>query len=168
MKRLLSTLMLLAICAAGFAQDKIAGIGRMIDEGKVDFSYKYDVDGKIPIGAKGTATVQGECYMSRGNGLSIYCDGKTRWTVDEEAKEVYIEEAVQGEVLETIRTYASHAKNLQVSSTDISGSFVSDDGASTIHFRISGITPSEKTEDLSIFKFNTSGLGSDWVVTDLR
>jgi hypothetical protein len=45
---------------------------------------------------------------------------------------------------------------------------VDEEAGSTVHFRISGITPSAKTGDLSIFKFNTSGLGSDWVVTDLR
>ena len=158
----------LAACIAASAQDQIAAIGTMISEGKVDFNYRYDIDGKIPIGASGKATVQGDCYMSKGNGLSVYCDGETRWTVDEEAKEVYLEEAVPGEVLALIKAYAAQARNLQVSKTDISGSFVDEEAGSTVHFRISGITPSAKTGDLSIFKFNTSGLGTDWVVTDLR
>ena len=158
----------LAACIAASAQDQIAGIAAMISEGKVEFSYKYDIDGEIPIGANGKATVQGDCYMSKGNGLSIYCDAETRWTVDEQAREVYIEPAVPGEVLALIKAYAAQARNLQVSKTDISGSFVDEEAGSTVHFRISGITPSEKTGDLSIFKFNTSGLGSDWVVTDLR
>ena len=45
---------------------------------------------------RGHALVQGECFFINGNGLEIYCDGKTAASIDRESKEVIIE-SIEGE-----------------------------------------------------------------------
>ena len=75
--------------------------------------------------------------------MEIYCDGKTRWTVDPESKEVYIETA---EGIEELALWQDNMKELSL--TDVRYLPLSD--------------------DLSPFTFDTAALDASWVVTDLR
>ena len=87
--------------------------------------------------------MQGECYRAVGNGMEIYCDGATRWTVDPASKEVYIETAGG---LEELLAWKDSITELSV--TEVKYLPLSD--------------------DLSAFRFDTESLDDAWVVTDLR
>ncbi len=66
-------------------------IGRVASSA-VGFSYSYVMDdGRAKVTGKGTVSMQGDSYLIRGNGLEIYCDGRTRWTVDSAAMEAVAE-----------------------------------------------------------------------------
>lgn len=91
----------------------------------------------------GSLVLQGDCYHAKGNGLEIYSDGHTRWTVDRESKEVYIESSTG--TTEVFR-YEDSVKELSL--TDI--------------------RYSPANVDTSEFFFDTDSLGDEWIVTDLR
>lgn len=91
----------------------------------------------------GSLVLQGDCYHAKGNGLEIYSDGHTRWTVDRESKEVYIESSAG--TTEVFR-YEDSVKELSL--TDI--------------------RYSPANVDTSEFFFDTDSLGDEWIVTDLR
>ena len=57
----------------------------------VEFSYSFVMHASAPVSGNGTAKVQGECFSVDGNGMKIMCDGRTRWIVDEKAREVIVE-----------------------------------------------------------------------------
>ena len=57
----------------------------------VEFSYSFVMHASAPVSGNGTAKVQGECLAVSGNGMKILCDGRTRWIVDEKAREVIVE-----------------------------------------------------------------------------
>ena len=58
----------------------------------VEFTYSFSTKGNMTIKGDGKATVQGDCFFVDGNGMEIYCDGKSRWTVDGYSKEAIIED----------------------------------------------------------------------------
>lgn len=62
---------------------------------RLDYSFS-SVSGSARYIGDGEINVQGECYLLSGNGLDIYCDGSTVWTLDSSAKEVIIDSAEQG------------------------------------------------------------------------
>ncbi len=117
-------------------------LGRIRSERAV-LEYECVTRGPAPLHLQGTLALQGNCYLAKGNGMEIYCDGITRWTVDPEEKEVYIEDAggIQ-EILEGDNSLESLSiKNLKYI---------------------------PQTGGLRDFRFDTSSLDSSWVVTDLR
>lgn len=87
--------------------------------------------------------VQGDCYYAKSSGYRIYCNGGTRWTVDDAHREVYVDKA-RG--LAELEHFASSVKDLKIRKID--------------YLPLS--------DDLSSFAFDTSGLAKDWIITDLR
>ena len=59
----------------------------------VSFSYTYSVNSKVKIQGSGSAMLQGDAFYMKGNGLEIWCNGKTKWTVDRTAGEAVVESA---------------------------------------------------------------------------
>ena len=58
----------------------------------VSFNYEYVVDdGRARITGGGSIDMQGEAYLMNGDGLEVFCDGRTRWTVDRQSREVVVE-----------------------------------------------------------------------------
>lgn len=53
--------------------------------------FSYVTRGDIPVKGFGTVWICRDAFVIRGNGLVVLCDGKTRWTIDEEAQEIYAE-----------------------------------------------------------------------------
>ena len=117
-------------------------LGRLETE-RVSLKYKIVLDSEPPIHLEGSLTLEGNCYLAVGNGLEIYSDGSTRWTVDPAEKEVYIENS------DGIREVLQYRDSL----TD---------------FSISELRYLDWSEDLSAFVFDTAKLSPDWIVTDLR
>ena len=145
MKRLIISLLavLLLPLAAGAQQPQLAGIAAHLQTDRISLHYDCTYTQDAPMRLTGTLLIQGDCYYAKGNGMEIYCDGKTRWTVDPESKEVYIETA---EGLEELAAYRDSLSEL----------------------KISELRYLPLSEDLSDFHFDVSALGTDWVVTDLR
>lgn len=145
MKRLLCTLVL-ALCTLGTlrAQSAVTDeiIARLRDS-RVSLKFSCTLEDGVNIELSGSLIAQGNCFIVKGNGLEIYSDGKTRWTVDPKEKEVYLEE---GNEISEILGYRDQIRNLQ----------------------LKDIKYEQPGEDLSAFRFDCSNLDEGWIVTDLR
>lgn len=168
MKRLFTLLISSFIVLAANAQVRLEGFRTMLADSRVSASYSYDVDGTVPVGGKGTVIVQGNCWTSKGNGMRIYCDGTSIWTVDEEAKEVYIEQAMDDSVQSVVGRFIDKATEIRSSKGVITGSFTDETSGGKVRFRIADVKSTPTSSDLSAFRLRTETLGKDWVVTDLR
>ena len=73
------------------AQGPLDAFAGQLASGEVTFKYSFEVQGDVPLKGSGQASLQGPCYHVFGNGLDIWCDGKTRWTIDQSAREAYVE-----------------------------------------------------------------------------
>lgn len=58
----------------------------------ITFSYSFTMRGNAPVRGEGTAVLQGNMFIVKGNGMEIWCDGKSRWTADRAAKELIVED----------------------------------------------------------------------------
>lgn len=134
----------LLFCLAANSQERLAReiLGKL-DSNRVSFTYSCTMTEDVPVKLDGTILAQGSCYLAKGNGLEIYSDGITRWTVDPQAKEVYIE--VSGGIEEVL-----------------------DNSDAVKDLKISNLIYSPYQEDVETFTFDTSILDSSWVITDLR
>lgn len=110
---------------------------------RISLQYACTIAQPAPVQLSGDLLIQGDCYRAKGNGMEIYCNGTTRWTVDPESKEVYIE-AAGG--IEELVPWQDNLEDLSL--TDVRYLPLSD--------------------DLSPFTFDTTALDTSWVVTDLR
>ena len=141
MKKLLCTLFsLLALGAALSAQTTLEQIAPRLADSRVSLDYSFSY-GKVRC--SGTITIQAPCYKAVGNGVEIWNDGSCRWTVDREAKEVYIETP------ESPEDYMTYLQGI----TDL---------------KLTGVKYSPLSEDLTKFIFDVDALSDEWVVTDLR
>ena len=94
MKRffLLTVTVFFACWAFAQEQGPLDDFAANLASGEVSFKYSFEVKGDIPMKGNGTAALYGTSYHVLGNGMELWCDGKTRWTLDRNAKEAYIEE----------------------------------------------------------------------------
>ena len=146
MKKLILCLMafVLALTAsAQSVQEQVAGIAAHLETNRISLRYDCTFTQDAPVKLTGTLLVQGTRYQAKGNGMEIYCDGETRWTVDPASKEVYVEEAGG---LDELMAW----------------------GDSLTDLKLSDVRYLPLSEDVSAFRFDTAALDDDWVVTDLR
>ena len=95
MKRLTALLlMLLGVAAAG--QNVVTDFAKTLSDACASFGYTYSMSGQVPLSGSGTILLQGDAFVMKGDGLEVYCDGATRWTVDTAAEECYIESVKEG------------------------------------------------------------------------
>lgn len=137
---LLALLLPLSLAAQ---EQQLADIASHLRTNRVTLHYDCVFTQDTPVHLTGVLTIQAPCYRAVGNGMEIYNDGTTRWTVDPESKEVYIEDA---EGLEELIAWEESLSDLKI--TDVK------------------YLPLQ--EGLSDFRFDTSALDASWVVTDLR
>ena len=169
MKKILTISAILLVSLAAFAQDPVAMLREKLEKGRVTLDYKYDINGNVPFGGSGTATIQGNCYHSSGNGLEIWCNGTTKWTLDSEAKEVYVENAEGMDELQNIvESYLAHMTDVKTVADGLSGVFTNPSDGTKINIRISGIKYAPASGGKKDFTFNTVKLDDSWFVTDLR
>ena len=168
MKRIVIILLLAALGPAIMAQSGTESLKQLLEGNRVSFSYALTATDKVQVKTNGTALIDGECYRISGNGLDIYCDGSTKWTIDNQAKEVYLEPS-EGtrEFLADPSALLEHVHNLTVGEKVVSGVF-RDPAGMEVTFRFTSIKSSAQSGSTSGFTFDTSSLSSDWVVTDLR
>lgn len=87
---------LLSLCAPAGLQaagnDPVKAFADRVAASLVKFGYSYEmIDGDVKMTGSGSVSVQGDSYRMSGDGLEIWCDGRSVCTVDDSAKEVVIE-----------------------------------------------------------------------------
>lgn len=125
---------------------QLENIVAMVQTNRVSASVEckaFVAESSTPVTIKADILAQGDCYYADSFGYRIYCNGTTRWTVDSENKEVYIEKA--GGIME-LADFIHMVEDLQIKK----------------------LQQSALSEDLSAFIFITEGLGKEWIITDLR
>jgi hypothetical protein len=96
-KYLIFTVILLSLsiftsAAVSFSSDDVlSDFMQKASSSYVTFSYTYSVDSQVKINGSGTAEVQGNSFYMKSSGMEIWCNGKTKWTVDRASSEAVIE-----------------------------------------------------------------------------
>lgn len=137
---------------------------------QIEAEYQISVS-QTRITGEAAIDVQGDAYVMKTEGMTVYCDGQTIWTVDEESKEVYIEP------VGTSGNMYSDNVLLSLINSDSVEFFFKDNGVlSHMKARLPDST-SVSAEVLSFATDNKksvtffqpqSEFGTDWIVTDLR
>lgn len=145
MKKILPLLLagLLPVLTSFAQQPRPAEILARLHTDRISLRFSCVLALDVPMPLAGTLLLQGECYRAEGGGMEVFCDGTTRWTVDPDAKEVYVESAGGLEEVLALRD-------------------------SLTELKISELRYLPLSDDLSAFRYDTAALGPDWVVTDLR
>lgn len=159
----------MAICA--YAQADIASLKARLDTCRVELSYKYDVAGptSVKVSGSGHIVLDGKCYKAEGNGLSFICNGTTRWTVDQAAKEVYIENSAgTEEFLTDTSTGKSRVSDFKMEGNRARGSFLDPKSGNNLIFQLDEIKMTKSGIYSKEFEFDTSKLDKTWIITDLR
>lgn len=169
MKKFALILCAALLCPFLRAQDSTEALRQLLEGSRVSFKYSLTVQDKVQVRTNGTALIDGECYSISGNGLEIFCDGSTKWTIDSEAHEVYLESS-EGtrEFLADPAAWLQQVHNLTVGEKAVSGVFRDPAQGTEISFRFTSISSAPQSGSISGFVFDTSSLGPEWVVTDLR
>ncbi len=83
-----------AVAAQEVSGDAVLSLATDLGRSHVSFDYKYVMKGSnISLRGGGSLTVQEVCYFIEGDGLKIWCDGSSVWTLDVMEEEVVIESA---------------------------------------------------------------------------
>ncbi len=125
----------------------------------VDFSVAVSESSNLTGNA--VISFQGTSFKMSGNGIEAYCDGVSFWTLDKEAREVYIE-SLTPESEEYMRELSAKLMELKQNSKS---SFISPEGQE-VHIKVNSIKKSDG-KDISSFR-PSQKFDSSWVVTDLR
>ena len=175
MRKLVATLLLTTLALTAMAQGGIPLLDR-VEGHRVQFHYTYSLSQKgSPFKeiSDGDVTVEGNAYVLEGLGLKVVSNGSTRWSIDEEAKEMVIE-TVEKENLFTnpalfIASYRNYLDQIRVNaqgedSLDVTLTLEDENKA---HFVLSGIRflPQQGKSDFSV---DGKSLEKSYVITDLR
>lgn len=150
--------------------DDAARIAALLSGNRVSFDYSaISEGGNGAFKSKGKAVIQDRCFAVKGDGIEIYGDGSSRWTVDPKAKEVCIESITDAArtPFEDPEGFFAGIEDLRYDGNTITGTYVDPSDNSRIRCRISGIRAVPSDGDKSSFSF-TVPEGNGWVVTDLR
>lgn len=163
------------VCALSYAQTSIPQLDRAAGK-RVTFNYEYSLS-KDGAGfskvTEGKVLVEDNAYRLDGLGLTIVCNGETRWTHDASAAEVVIENAEQDNILTNpallISSYRGYGNALHVkggSRDSLDVVYDVDDNVKA-RFVLTSIVYSEP-QGKSDFTFDVKSLPDDSVITDLR
>ncbi len=80
--------------SAAAQSDPVGNFATQVAESRVTFDYSYVMKNpKLSIHGSGGVIAQDNCYYLEGNGLKVWSDGSSVWTMDVDAGEVVIEPA---------------------------------------------------------------------------
>ena len=162
-------MLLLAAALPLAAQKDAASLKALVDSNRVSFKYTLSAKDMPQISTTGTVILDGPCYHLSTKGAEIWCDGTTKWTVDTEAKEVYIESS-EGtrEFMVDPTAHLDRVDGLKVSEKQVSGVYNEVTQGAAVAFKLTSIKSSPLTGGTREFFFDVSTLGDEWVITDLR
>lgn len=91
--RIFAVAVLFALGATASARSRtLSDFIEKVSGSLVSFDYAYSMpSGKTKMTGSGQVRVLGSSFRMEGNGLEIWCDGKTRWTVDRISEEALVE-----------------------------------------------------------------------------
>ena len=168
MRRFFYILVAAAVSMTAAAQNSVESLRAMLDSNRVSFKYTISAKDRPQIGTSGTMLIDGDCYHMSTKGADIWCDGMTKWTVDSEAKEVYIEKADIRDFLSNPSAYLDLMEDLKFSDKSVSGVYNEPSQGAAVAFKLTSIKYSPLTGNSVQFFFDVSVLDDEWVVTDLR
>ena len=169
MKRLSMKIILAAACISAAAQNSAAALLKRVEGKRLSFDFTLTTADKVPVKHNGSVLIDGSCYHVEDNGMDIWCDGRTKWTVDNAAKEVYVEDpGGEADILASPSTLLGNVSNLIAGETSVSGKYTGDGPGKGSTFVLTSIKTSEPKGNADEFSFNTLSLKSPWVITDLR
>ncbi len=77
--------------------DLVASFSQRVASSRLIMDYSFVMEGgAVRVVGDGNVTVQGSCYFLEGDGVRVWCDGTSVWTMDMGAEEVVIESADSG------------------------------------------------------------------------
>lgn len=168
MKKMIAYLLLSLSASLAWAQPKeVMDLAAMLDSTRVEVTYYYENAGKIPLG-NGSAVLQGRKYKVFEGNSSYYCDGKALWSVMPDIKEVYIEKAgSDSDLFGNISSVLKEVKDFSRNGNELKFSVLLPGNDERIYckVRINRESPFDTAEN---FSYDTGGLGSNWIITDLR
>ncbi len=127
----------------------------------LDVDFSVELSESADMTGNAVVSFQGKAFIMSGNGVEAYCDGTTIWTLDLEAKEVYIE-SVTPETESYMKDLKPRLTALEKGS---SASFLSPEGQK-VNIRVNSV---KKTAGKDISSFRpVRDFDSSWVITDLR
>lgn len=184
--------LVLPVAAFSQSQDAYKAFCSKLSASMTSFSYTYKVDGKIPLSGSGNVVLQGDSFSLKGDGIEVFCDSKTRWTVDRAAKEAYAEPADADFAANPALLVGNLDRHFKLSSTSpltlvpvdskigLRSVVLVFDGQTLKQLRltssdgnmttivISALKHAPLSKDLSEFSFDPKTLGKEYVITDLR
>ena len=163
MKRIVMIFTALLMAGAGLQAQEIL---TRFSTDRISCKYSYTIDIPITLNYEGDALVQGDCYHLKGNGIEIFCDGASQWTVDAEAREVYIENAE--EVENILKEFLTYSKDIKATGNTVTGTLIDTEDDTNIKFALKEITYLPLNDDLTPFKLDVESLDETYLVTDLR
>lgn len=96
--RLLIMTALSLMTMQSFAQNSLESLRKLLSSSPVTMVCDYDtMIRNAKVTGHSELNIQGQMYTMRGNGLEVYCDGSTLWTMDESSREVVIESCLSNE-----------------------------------------------------------------------
>jgi outer membrane lipoprotein-sorting protein len=88
--------LIVALSLASFAADamsrSLSEFLKTVSDSQVSFEYSFVMNREgAKITGDGSVTLQDDAFRLSGNGLEMWCDGSTSWTVDRSAEEILIQ-----------------------------------------------------------------------------
>lgn len=175
MKKVLSIVALAFFCCCAFAQERIPLLDKVQGQ-RVRFHYTYSLSQNgAPFRdiTDGDVSLEGNAYVLEGLGLKIISNGNTRWSLDETARELVIEQVEKEDLFTNpalfIASYHDHMDSIKVNHADEDNLDVTLtlDENTQARFKLTGIVygPPQGKSDFSL---DEKSLPSDYVITDLR
>lgn len=149
--------------------DKVAGQ-------RVQFHYSYSLSQKGQSFREitdGNVTVEDNAYSLDGLGIKVVSDGVTRWSLDEEAREVLVETVEETDLFTNpalfIASYRNYMERIKVNAQgkDYLDVTLMLDEDTHARFVLRNIVFGEKQEK-SDFVIDLKSLPKDYLITDLR
>lgn len=175
MKKLVVTLLLTTLSLTVLAQGGIPLLDRVQGQ-RVQFHYTYSLsqkDAAFKDVTDGDVTVEDNAYVLEGLGLRVVSNGSTRWSLDDQAREVVIENVEKEDLFTNpalfISSYRRYMDKIRVNaqgedSLDVTLTL---DDETRARFVLKGIVFGEP-QGKSDFSLDEKSLSKDYVITDLR
>ena len=175
MKKYLFIAALALSCCSAFAQGRIPLLDKVQGQ-RVRFHYTYSLSqngADFREVTDGQVCLEGNAYELEGLGLKVISDGSTRWSLDQEAKELVIDRVEKEDLFTNpalfIASYPDYLDRIRVnqSGADWLDVTLSLDDDTKARFRLADIVYGEP-QGKSDFSLDEKSLPSDYVITDLR
>lgn len=176
MKRIVSILLFSVLTLTARAQGGGISLLDRVEGHRVTFHYTYSLSqagNAFTTVTDGDVMVEGNAYILEGLGLKVISNGITRWTQDEDAKEVLVERVEQEDLFTNpalfIGSYKRYMDKIRVNAQGVDSLDVTLtlDENTKARFLLQHIVYGP-VQGKSDFSLNEKSLSNEYVITDLR